>query len=274
MSILFNSAKRSVYIIKTIFVLVLFFLQNDVSAAEIWVAPNGRDSNPGTKEEPLASLHMALRKARELRRLHNPTVSDGIQITLRGGVYRLEEPVFIRPEDSGTASSPTVIQAAAGEQPVLSGGIETGTWKKVQGIVAGLPKEAQGKVWVADAPVIGDALLDFRQLWVNNVKAVRSRDVNEGSMSRILSWNHTEETCWIPKPAVDIKNIPGMEMFIHQWWAIAILRVKSAVVRGDSVKLSFYQPESRIQSEHPWPAPWISKETGNSAFILAMRFSF
>jgi hypothetical protein len=32
--------------------------------------------------------------------------------------------------------------------------------------------------------------------------------------------------------------------------------------------LSFYQPESRIQSEHPWPAPWISKESGNSAFYL------
>ena len=32
--------------------------------------------------------------------------------------------------------------------------------------------------------------------------------------------------------------------------------------------LTFHQPESRIQTEHPWPAPWISKETGNSAFYL------
>ncbi len=66
----------------------------------------------------------------------------------------------------------------------------------------------------------------------------------------------------------------GLEMFIHQWWAIAILRVKSVEVRGDSAKLSFHQPESRIQAEHPWPAPWISKKTGNSAFYLTNAIQF
>jgi hypothetical protein len=45
-------------------------------------------------------------------------------------------------------------------------------------------------------------------------------------------------------------------------------------VHGDSAKLSFHQPESRIQSEHPWPAPWISKKTGNSAFYLTNAIQF
>jgi hypothetical protein len=45
-------------------------------------------------------------------------------------------------------------------------------------------------------------------------------------------------------------------------------------VRGDSVRLTFFQPESRIQSEHPWPAPWISSETGNSAFYLVNAIAF
>lgn len=63
-------------------------------------------------------------------------------------------------------------------------------------------------------------------------------------------------------------------MFIHQWWAIAILRIKAAETRGDSVRLSFYQPESRVESEHPWPAPWISKKTGNSAFYLSNAIQF
>jgi hypothetical protein len=45
-------------------------------------------------------------------------------------------------------------------------------------------------------------------------------------------------------------------------------------VQGDSAKLSFYQPESRIESEHPWPAPWISKKTGNSAFYLSNAIQF
>ena len=44
--------------------------------------------------------------------------------------------------------------------------------------------------------------------------------------------------------------------------------------QGDSTKLIFHQPESRIQSEHPWPAPWISKETGNSAYYLTNVIQF
>jgi hypothetical protein len=257
-----------------IHIVFLLYVSLSATAAEIWVSPKGNNSNPGTKDKPLADLGIALRKAREMRRLGDPSIKGGISIMLRGGVYRLEEPIVVRPEDSGTAESPTVIKAAAGEEPILSGGIQVKGWQKVPGTVSGLPAVARGQVWVADAPVIGDNVLDFRQLWVNNVKAIRSRDVKLGTMSRILSWNHQEETCWIPKSGIDLSKAKGMEMLIHQWWAIATLRVKSAEQRGDSVKLSFYQPESRVQSEHPWPAPWISKTTGNSAVFLSNAIEF
>jgi parallel beta-helix repeat protein len=94
-------------------------------------------------------------------------------------------------------------------------------------------------------------------------------------MDRILSWNKKEQTCWIPNPkTLPLQYSTGMEMFIHQWWAIAVLRIKKLLVQGDSTKLYFQQPESKIQSEHPWPAPWISKETGNSAFFLANALQF
>ena len=242
-------------------------------SAEIWVSPKGSDANAGTKDKPLAHVAFALRKARELRRLNDPSVSGGITIYLKGGVYQLEEPLFIRPEDSGTPSSPTIFQAAAGEKPILSGGLTIKGWRKAENI-AGLPIEAQGKVWVADAPFTGNDLIDFRQLWVNDKKAVRAKHTKGDLMDRILSWNKKEETCWIPKPNTNISGLKGMEMLIHQWWAIAILRVKDVEIKGDSAKLSFYQPESRVQSEHPWPAPWISKETGNSAFFLSNAIQF
>lgn len=237
-------------------------------SAEIFVATGGSDSNPGTREKPLATVAMAVRKARELRRLNNPTVSGGIRIIVEDGIYRFVEPLFIRPEDSGTESSPTIIQAAKGAQPVFSGGVSVSGWKKVKNQVPGLPASATGKVWVADAPLVGGTVLPCRQLWINGLKATRARDRNGDSMSRILSWNHQTETCWIPKPSANLSTVEGLEMFIHQWWAIAVLRVKRIEVRGDSARLHFHQPESRIQSEHPWPAPWISKKTGNSAYFL------
>jgi hypothetical protein len=250
-------------------------LTGSVFAAEIWVSPKGSDKNTGTQQQPLATVAMALRKARELRRLNDPSVKGGTHIIVEKGIYQLTEPLFIRPEDSGTADSPTTIEGAEKGETVLSGGIQVSGWKKLQENIPGLPLYMAGKVWVADAPMVGDEALNFRALWVNDIKATPARDTDAPLMSRILSWDHQTQTCWIPKPAAfDTLHIRGMEMFVHQWWAIAILRVKSARVEGDSVRLSFYQPESRIQAEHPWPAPWISKKTGNSAFYLSRSIQF
>lgn len=225
-------------------------------AAEIYVSPAGSDRNAGTKSQPLATVAMALRKARDLRRLNDSSIHDGIKIIVLGGVYQFNEPLFIRPEDSGMAASPTTIEAVPGETPVFSGGIQIKGWKK------------SGKFWVA-----GTQLNDFRQLWVNNVKAIRAKNYDGDSMGRILSWDRINETCWVPARA-SLTYAPGMEMVIHQWWAIANLRIKSIERKGDSALLRFMQPESRVQSEHPWPAPWISKETGNSAFYLVNSLQF
>jgi hypothetical protein len=266
-----NKSNFIKYIITACFVL----LSVGINATEIWVSPKGDNKNPGTELKPLATLDMAIRKARELRRLSDPAVKNGIHIFLKGGIYELQDPVFIRPEDAGTLASPTIIQNAKNEKPVLSGGILVKGWKKASSKVEGLPAIAKGKVWVADAPQMADNIVDFRQLWVDDKKAIRSMSTAEGEMDRILSWNHQEETCWIPKPKLkDFKYQPGMELFIHQWWAIANLRIKNIQTKGDSLKLSFYQPESKIQSEHPWPAPWQSKETGNSGFYLSNSIQF
>lgn len=247
-----------------------------VDGAEIWVSPKGSDTNSGNIDSPFASVGAALRKAREWRRLQTEQVAGGIDIILQDGIYTLNEPLFIRPEDAGTASSPTRIKAARDAHPIISGGIRLpGTWKKIKKEVTGLPQIAQGKIWEIDAPLAGDQVLDFRQLWINNHKAVRAKSTINNKMDRILSWDHQTQTCWIPKPtSAKFSWQPGMEFFIHQWWAIAILRVKEAHVQGDSIRLSFLQPESKIQSEHPWPAPWISKETGNSAFYMSNALQF
>jgi L-rhamnose mutarotase len=260
----------------TALLLVLLLLFNfNAWAGDIFVAANGSDVNDGSKQKPLATINAALRKAREWRRLNDAAIAGGINIIVGGGVYNLYEPVFIRPEDAGTTESPTYIQAAPNEIPILSGGFIISTWQKLHKKIAGLPLNTQGKVWVADVPFTAGRLSEFRQLWVNDTKAVRAKSMNGDLMDRILSWDKKEQSCWIPTPkTLPLQNVSGMEMFIHQWWAIAILRIKKMEVQGDSTKLFFQQPESKIQSEHPWPAPWISKETGNSAFYLTNALQF
>lgn len=221
-------------------------------AGTIYVSPNGNDHNDGSATQPKATLTAALQQAREWRRLHDPAIQQGIHIILKGGTYQLYEPVFIRPEDAGTAESPTFIEAAPGEYPVLSGAITINTWKPYK-----------GKIQVADIPATVD---DFRELWVDGKRAVRAKDTKGETMHRILRWDYKTESAIIPTPAVQFTE--GLEMFIHQWWAIAVLRIRSMQVMGDSTQLFFHQPESKIQSTHPWPCPWESKENGNSAYWL------
>ena len=268
----FVSSRTNRY--KPFFIAILLFLLSfKASAVDIYVSLKGIDTNLGTKEKPLATLHAAIRKARELRRLNDSSIKDGVKIIMGKGIYQLHEPLVLRPEDSGTKDSPTEI--IANEKVVLSGGVKIKGWKKLSGNVVGLPKESIGKVWVTDVPNFDGSDLQFRQLWVNGNKAIRAKNYNGDAMGRILSWNTETETCKIPmQKGINLANVKGMEMLIHQWWAIANLRVKSVKVVGNEAELSFMQPESRIQSEHPWPAPWISDQTGNSAFYLSNAIQF
>ena len=233
-------------------------------AGEIWISPKGSDFNDGTRQSPKATLTSALRQAREWRRTEDNRIQGGITIYMEGGTYAFYEPVFIRPEDSGTKESPTIIHSVDDEKVILSGGISINGWKK------------QGKVWVADVPVFNGRPLDFRQLWVNGKKAVRARDVEDfEKMNRICSVDEKNEILYVP--AVSIRRLIDnkgnlkakyAEMVLHQMWCVANLRIRSVEVQGDSAAIRFHQPESRIQFEHPWPRPMVTKDGHNSAFYL------
>lgn len=233
-------------------------------AGEIWISPKGSDFNDGTRQSPKATLTSALRQAREWRRTEDNRIQGGITIYMEGGTYAFHEPVFIRPEDSGTKESPTTIRSVGDEKVILSGGISINGWKK------------QGKVWVADVPVFNGRPLDFRQLWVNGKKAVRARDVEDfEKMNRICSVDEKNEILYVP--AVSIRRLIDnkgnlkakyAEMVLHQMWCVANLRIRSVEVQGDSAAIRFHQPESRIQFEHPWPRPMVTTDGHNSAFYL------
>ena len=233
-------------------------------AGEIWISPKGSDFNDGTRQSPKATLTSALRQAREWRRTEDNRIQGGITIYMEGGTYAFHEPVFIRPEDSGTKESPTIIRSVGDEKVILSGGISIKGWKK------------QGKVWVADDPAFNGRPLDFRQLWVNGKKAVRARDVEDfEKMNRICSVDEKNEILYVP--AVSIRRLIDnkgnlkakyAEMVLHQMWCVANLRIRSVEVQGDSAAIRFHQPESRIQFEHPWPHPMVTTDGHNSAFYL------
>jgi len=244
-------------------------------AVDIHVSTAGNDGYPGTSAQPLATLQAAVRKARDIRRTHGSPLQEPLRILLHDGRYLLTETLVIRPEDGGTETSPLIILAQPGSRPILSGGVKITDWKLVTSPPAGIPVASQGQLWVADIPAGFSDPTVIRQLWIDGRKAIRTRHRDADSMDRILRWDKRTASCIIPTPRnLKTSQIRGMEFLIHQWWEIALLRVRMAVSMGDSTRLYFHEPESRVQNDHPWPAPWISTETGNSAFLLLNAAAF
>ena len=240
---------------------------------EIWVSLNGSDSNPGTAESPLRTPALALRKSRELRRLKKPAIEDGVEIVLTAGTYFLDEPLRIRPEDSGTNEQPTLFRSAEGEQAVLSGGVRIEAWQKLGGPVEGLPAKASGEVWVAKVPEFQGRPLMCRQLWVNGHKAIRARTPNQGTMARLTRWDREQELAGIPKQfGGPFSDSSQLEMTILQQWEIAMLRIKSLQNEGNDCLIRFHEPEGHLEFEHPWPQPVM--EPNGAPFFLSGATEF
>ena len=113
-----------------------------------------------TPETRAAALREALLAAARLKQLH-PT--EGVTIRLHGGEYRLASPLLITPELSGTPRAPTIILAAQGEHPRLSGA------------------RAVQPEWSREGPAILRAQVpgpDFDRFYVDGKLQVRARYPN------------------------------------------------------------------------------------------------
>jgi len=79
-----------------------------VGGDDIFVAPNGTDSNPGTINQP-TTLSSAITR-----------VAAGQTIQMRGGTYNFSATITIVRGNNGTASQPKSIFAFGGERPILN----------------------------------------------------------------------------------------------------------------------------------------------------------
>lgn len=88
------------------------------SAAELYVAPDGSDSNEGTVDAPLATLEGARKAVRKIEKK-----SNGITIYFRGGRYYMNKSAIFSAADSGTEDCPITYSAYKNEKPEFVGGI-------------------------------------------------------------------------------------------------------------------------------------------------------
>jgi len=232
----------------------------------------GRDNNAAVNLA--AAIAADCQNAAARRRAGTLPDGERVKIILHGGIYPLTQPLIIHSGISNHESGPLFLAAAPGEHPVLSGGAAITGWQKLIGKIPGLPATAREKIWVANAPKINGRILEFRQLWVNETKAIWAREPNAEKLARLVAWDKTNQIATIPAAALaGMKKPAGLEMIIDQVWEIAGLRVKAIRIEGTNALVTFKSPESQIEFAHPWP-PVIVNTNYSAPFFLANAIEF
>ncbi len=150
----------------TCFILSAVLLLSLLTAAqaqshELYIATTGRDTNPGTIDQPLAGFEAAQVKIRGLR--------GPVTVYVRGGTYYLEKPVVFTPADSRPPGEGVEYKAYPSEQVVISGAaVLKLRWRRHKGNIrkAAVPKG-----------------LLFDQLFVNGEKQRMARYPNYDAAS-------------------------------------------------------------------------------------------
>ena len=200
----------------------------ETSVIEFYVSSHGNDNNIGTREQPFASIGPA---GNEVRNAIRNGLCQNIGVIIRGGLYKLETPLLIfEPLDSGSHEYSITYRAASGETPILFGGTKITNWKK-----------KRDNIWITDLPEVRKGDWYFRQLFVNDTRAIRACFPNKNDDNLLIS--EVDDLMFgqaidRQKLTVD-KDFPGgnlagkkAELVVFHVWSISRARIMSSNERG------------------------------------------
>lgn len=186
--------------------------------ADYYVATNGKDSNPGTKNNPFATIEAARDALRKdiVKGLDAPKV-----VLIREGEYFISRPIEFTTQDSGNKRYSITYAAYPGEEAVITGG------KKI----TGWTKTSDGK-WITTVQDVKDGKWFFRDLYKNGRRCTRSRHPNTGYFKAKDKVNMINTFEFYPGDLKEWNNLNEIELvFLHDW---SIARAK--IEKVDTIK--------------------------------------
>jgi hypothetical protein len=206
--------------------------------ADLYVAPTGKDMNSGTKERPLATLA----GARDAVRRINKNANADIVVELADGLYPIGETVVFGPQDSGTGAHRVIYTSSAKGKAILTGGTAVTGWEV---------HDQAKNIYRARTTTT-----PFRQLYVNDVMAIRARHPNrESEKDNSPYWE-----CKVPEiPKMRIKQeywqvcsqVPEdkrseIEMVMISHWYHQRIRLGTVKTVGKDVEITPAEPHGKF----------------------------
>lgn len=183
--------------------------------ADFYVSTDGNDAwsgkltapNAQKTDGPFATLERARDALRQVKR-RGGELTD-MTVLVRGGTYRLSEPLRLGPDDGGAEAYSITYAAYPGEETILSAGRRIDGWKA-----------DENGFWATRVP---DEDWLFRDLYVNGVRRTRARTPNEGffRIDTADKSDRTKFTFYEGDLTSRWKNLTDAEIVLFYDWAIA-----------------------------------------------------
>ncbi|MAD79738.1 MAG: hypothetical protein CMJ50_02680 [Planctomycetaceae bacterium] len=172
--------------------------------ADYFVAVDGNDGGPGTKERPFASLAGARDAVRKLKKRN---LEKEIVVLIRGGTYVLQQPTVFQLQDSGTEARRITYAAHPGERPVFSGGRAIENWSEGE------------RIWKATLSEVKSGKWFFHQLFVDDKRQPAAREPDEGFF-HVVATGPDDHTSFQFREN-DLQRYSNLEdtriVFLHDW---------------------------------------------------------
>jgi hypothetical protein len=133
------------------------------AGAEYFVSTGGSDTNPGTQEQPFATLQHARDAIRKLKQSSN-LPQEGVTVWIKSGTYYVNEPLILTKEDSGSENTPIIYRGQPGGEVRIVGGKQVKGFQLVTDpdILKRLDASVREKIVCADIKAQG--ITDFGQV--------------------------------------------------------------------------------------------------------------
>ena len=187
--------------IKLIFTVILFSaVAGLVGAKEIYVSPNGKDTNNGSRKQPLQTLEKVLS-------IISQSEENEITVWLGGGVYAIEKPLVFM--NAGNRKLPAVtFKPVDSKKPVISGGVQLKNWTK-----------NENGQWECRLPEKLFNIKNARELFIDGKRATRARFPDENYLRIKKAGTDKRTFFWFEKGDFPVPAKTGnVELvFLHDW---------------------------------------------------------
>jgi hypothetical protein len=215
-------------------ILLLYLLSGcENSLSDFYISPSGSDDNPGTIDQPFASLERARNCIRELNQKGK---KNDIAVYLREGTYYLTETLILGLEDAAPEGYRITYCNYPGERPIISSGVKITGWIREKTELPGLPANAEGRIWSASLP---EGISSFYTLFEGDSRLPRA--VTEG-FHPTQSNRESKDLYHLHFPHGKIKNWPRLEdveiVILPQVpWTMNILPIEFVDVKNNIAKM-------------------------------------